>query len=120
MNRHSSSRNPRTGAEAAPPDPVSAAPLWAAALDQFERRMHEFAAVLDGDGRPPSELWPPAHLIDIPLPAEHADRARSLLEQARAVEGRLTERRDQLPTPGPATRHHHRPTRPHYSFQADL
>ncbi|MGB5757913.1 MAG: hypothetical protein WBM50_13435 [Acidimicrobiales bacterium] len=92
--------------------------MWQLALDQFEQRLDDFRSVLTEDGQPASGLWPPASVIDVPLPAEHADRARSLLERARMLEGELVARRDQLPRPR-ANRASRR-TRPYSSVLADL
>lgn len=87
-----------------------AAVAWANALDQFERRLDEFRAVLSPDGQPPAGIWPPPDLIGHPLPAELADRARQLLDRARAVEGELVARRTELPPPQRApVRHRRRP-----------
>jgi hypothetical protein len=84
--------------------------LWREALDEFERRLEEFRAVLQPDGQPPPGLWPPADLIGVPLPPDLADRARRLLNRARAIEGELLARRTELPAPKRApTRHRRRP-----------
>lgn len=90
---------------------------WSAALDDFERRLTQFRSVLS-DGKPADGLWPPAELIDVPMPAHHAQRAKNLLAAAKQLEGELTAKRDALPAPRPAGRNHR--TTPHSSFLTEL
>ncbi len=90
---------------------------WSAALDEFERRLTQFRSVLN-DGRPADGLWPPAELIDVPLPPQHAERARTLLAKARQLEGELVAKRDALPPPRAGNRN--RRTTPHSSFLTEL
>ncbi len=102
-------------------EPVSdqqASALWQLALDQFEQRLIEFGSVLTDNGQPAAGLWPPASVIDVPLPAEHGERARALLSRARTLEGELAAKRDQLPRPraGRASRR----IRPYASILAEL
>lgn len=75
--------------------------LWSTALDDFERRLNQFHSVLDR-GVAPDGLWPPAEILNVPLPAELAERARTLITKAREIEGQIVARRDSLPTPRPA------------------
>lgn len=73
---------------------------WAHALDEFERRLAEFHALLSSDqARPPAGLWPPPDVVDLPLPAELADRARALLAEAAEIEQLLLARQAELPVP---------------------
>ncbi len=83
---------------------------WQEALDDFERRLAEFRSVLEPDGQPPEGMWPPADLIGTPLPAELTDRVRSLLDQAKNIEGELRRRQTELPAPQRGgMRHRRRP-----------
>ncbi len=83
---------------------------WVQALDEFERRLDEFLAVLRPDGVPPAGIWPPPDLVGRPLPPELADRARELLGRSRTIEGQLVARRTELPAPQRApVRHRRRP-----------
>jgi hypothetical protein len=85
--------------------------LWADSLDEFERRIEAFRAVLQPDVAPPPGLWPPPDLVGHPLPPELAERARDLLDRAREVEAELRVRRTELPSPHRAPpRHRRRPT----------
>lgn len=85
-------------------------PVWVEALDQFERRLAQFRAVLEPGGEPPTGIWPPPDLVGRPLPPELADRARSLLERSKAIEAELVARRTELPPPHRApVRHRRRP-----------
>lgn len=85
--------------------------MWAESLDEFERRLDAFRAVLQPDVAPPPGLWPPPDLVGHPLPADLADRARELLDRARVIEGELMARRTELPAPHRAPmRHRRRPT----------
>lgn len=80
---------------------------WPAALDQFEARLVEFRSVLE-DGRPAKGLWPPAELLDVPLPPELEGRARTLLAKAQELEAELVARRAELPARPPTVRHRRR------------
>ncbi len=85
-------------------------PIWVTALDEFERRLAEFRAVLEPDGVPPAGIWPPPDLVGRPLPPELADRARQLLDRSAAIEAELVARRTELPPPHRAPiRHRRRP-----------
>ncbi len=89
---------------------MAARRAWVEALDEFERRLAGFRAVLRPDGEPPDGVWPPPDLIGQPLPPDLAERARDLLAAARVVEGELVARRTELPAPHRApVRHRRRP-----------
>ena len=61
---------------------------WPATLDGFARHLAEQRRALDaGDPDAVVAFAPPSGLG--PLPAEHADRAASLLSEARALEERI-------------------------------
>ncbi len=91
---------------------------WPAALDQFDRRLVELRSVLEHDGRPASGTWPPADLVDEPIPTELVGRARALLAAAASLEAELVARRDELPPlRAPGVRHRRRPTRSTISAQ---
>ena len=83
---------------------------WSTALDQFEARLEEFRSVLGDDGRPAKGLWPPPDLIGVPLPPELAERAQTLLDRARELEGQLVARRAELPARRQTVRHRRRST----------
>lgn len=76
---------------------------WSDALDEYERRLDQFHAVMS-DEAPPVGLWPPAELMGVPLPPELGDRARHLLERSREIEGELLAKKAALPAPRPAAR----------------
>lgn len=75
------------------PRPASAAPNWAAVLDEIEWRLGQYRASLTG-----GELPPPYHLPKNlgPIPSELQARARDLLEQHHGIEAALEARRARL------------------------
>ncbi|MGH1489490.1 MAG: hypothetical protein ACRBK7_08885 [Acidimicrobiales bacterium] len=92
---------------------------WGKALDQFEQRLAGFRAVLDTDSQATvTGMWPEPHLIGVPLPAEHVERARSLMAEAKEVEGQMVSRREELPPLRPVGAHHRRT--PVSSFVTEL
>ena len=102
-----------------PSTPAQAVDGWTEALDQFEQRLVGFRSTLeDGSRSVVTGMWPEAHMIGVPLPAEHAERARSLMAEAKQLEGRMITRRDELGPPRPAGQYHRKS--PVSSFVTEL
>ena len=84
-----------SGTETVIAGPAVAGP-WAAALDEFERRLHAFRLVLDDDLEPIDTPWPPPEVAGHPLPADLAPRARALLARAAELEEAIRLRREDI------------------------
>lgn len=99
---------------------------WAAGLDLFEASLARYEELLTDDEASTPPMWPPAELVGVAIPESQVERARRLVEQARALEGRLRARQQELgigPGGGRIAGRGGGPTRrltPSASFRTDL
>lgn len=99
--------------------PVESGDAWALALDQFEERLAGFRSALEEGSRSTvGGMWPAPEIIGVPLPQQHAERARSLMAKAKELEGQIVARKDELGPPRPAFQNHRKT--PVSSFVTEL
>ncbi len=87
---------------------------WAEALDLFEANLSEAKKHLAGIKTDPRDVellasWPPADLVDEPLPAELQARGRALFQESEAIQLRLTELKEAVPVGAHSRRRIHHP-----------
>jgi hypothetical protein len=69
---------------------------WPGALDDFERQLAEFRAVLEHDTEPPAASWLPPEVSGHRLSPALVPRARRLLAEANELESQLRARQASL------------------------
>ncbi len=71
---------------------------WPQALDAYEQALNEYGELLTGAADDVPSIWAELDPPAVPLPEEHADRARSLLERSELLRGQIEARLDERPT----------------------